>query len=67
MGTRIMDEFMDEVNRLRRVWSIQRGNGAKGLWGGEEERLKSDRVNMREWRGGKGGGSKIQVSSDHLQ
>lgn len=42
MGTRIMDEFMDEVNRLRRVWSIQRGNGAEGLWGGEEERLKSD-------------------------
>lgn len=42
MGTRIMDEFMDEVNRLRRVWSIQRGNGAEGLWGGEEERPKSD-------------------------
>lgn len=41
METRIMDEFMDEVNGLRRVWSIQRGNGAKGLQEGKEERLKS--------------------------
>lgn len=30
---------MDEVNGLRRAWSIQRGNGAEGLQGGKEERL----------------------------
>lgn len=31
MGRRTKDEFMDETRRLRRVWSIQKGEGVMGL------------------------------------
>lgn len=40
---RTEDEFMDETRRLRRAWSIQKGEGAMGLVVGQQDSVESDR------------------------